>query len=96
MKKIFLFFAITIVIILGCEKDKPSCWSCTQINTYAMPGFLPDTTISVTVRCNLTEKQIYYFEHENTYKGQESYNGYVIKTTNSCKCTKTNKDEIKR
>jgi len=85
MKKLFLIIAF-LFIIIGCELDKPRCWSCTQVNTYAMPGYLPDTTVTKTIRCDITHEDILEYMHQNTYDGQECYNGYIIQITSSCHC----------
>lgn len=86
MMKKLIFMIVFLFVIIGCEKDKPRCWFCTQVMAYAMPGFLTDTIITTATRCDLTKEQINDFEHENTYHGQECYNGYVIEIQSSMHC----------
>jgi hypothetical protein len=86
MKKILLILTLLIIIILGCEKDKPRCWGCTQVVVYSMPGFLPDTTITKYIKCNLDKETVLDLMHWYTYEAQQCVNGTMVDIQSSYHC----------
>ena len=85
MKKLILILALlTTVAILSCEKEH--CWGCTQITIYEIPGYLPDTTIVKSIRCDLTEKTVTDMENWLTYRAEECLNGTIVTINSSYHC----------
>lgn len=70
---------------MSCE-EKEVCWGCTQITVYEIPGYLPDTTIVKSVRCDLAEETVNNMENWLTYNAEECINGTIVYIHSSYHC----------
>lgn len=94
MKKLFFTLALLVMtIVMSCEKEH--CWGCTQITIYEIPGYLPDTTIVKSIRCDLTEKTVTDMEHWLTYRAEECLNGTLVTIHSSYHCMEATCWEVK-
>jgi hypothetical protein len=93
MKKVFLTLALLMIVILSCEKEH--CWGCTQITIYDIPGYLPDTNVVKSVRCDLTKETVNDMEHWLTYDATECINGTIVNIHSSYHCMEATCWEVK-
>lgn len=83
-KSIFVFVLLLTIAILSCEKEH--CWACTQTTVYEITGYLPDTNIVESVRCDLTEKTVDEMVRWLTYEATECQNGIIVNIHSSYHC----------
>jgi hypothetical protein len=97
MTKVFFIF-FCLAILLSCESNRKTCWTCTTTIVFVRPGQKDEDAITssfITEKCNMSKKEAHDFELRLTsVQSYESYRSSIAITECVEKKRKENKIDI--